>query len=111
MAVGGIGTFPRPLMSRSLVIPMATHDGTVKLEPLDLRDADNFADTLGRLEIDHAFAAAVGEAVFIGGGALAESVFGDRQDQVAFYGFVESLGLTRGRSFLRSRRRCPTTSR
>jgi hypothetical protein len=40
MAVGGIGTFPRPFMSRALVVPMQRYDGVVKLERLELRDFD-----------------------------------------------------------------------
>ena len=51
---------------------------------VDLRDGDYFADALCRLHVDHAFAAAVGEAVFVGGSALAVAVFGDGEDQVAF---------------------------
>ena len=58
---------------------------------VDLGDGDDFADTLGGLHVDDAFAAAVGEAVFVGGGALAESVFGDGEDQRAFDGDVDRL--------------------
>ena len=47
---------------------------------VDLRDADDFADALGGLHVDYAFAAAVGEAVFVGGRALAVAVFGDGED-------------------------------
>ena len=61
---------------------------------------DDFSDPLGGLHVDYAFAAAVGEAVFVGGSALAESVFGDRKDQVAFHGYVDRLGLALSRLFL-----------
>ncbi len=60
---------------------------------VDLRDGDDFADTLGGLHVDDAFAAAVGQAVFVGGGALAVAVFGDGEDQVAFDGCVDGFGL------------------
>ena len=60
---------------------------------VDLRDGDDFADTLGGLHVDHAFAAAVGEAVFVGGRALAVAVFGDGEDQRAFDGHVDDFGL------------------
>src|SRR5579885_843583 len=56
---------------------------------IHLRDADDLADPLGRLQVDDAFASAVGEAVFVGGGALAKSVLGDAQDQVALYGCID----------------------
>src|ERR1700682_3523975 len=35
-----------------------------------LRDADDFAVALRRLDVDHALAAAIGEAILIGGSAL-----------------------------------------
>src|SRR5580704_15519183 len=61
---------------------------------VDLRDGDDFADALGGLHVDHAFAAAVGQAVFVGGRALAVAVFGDGKNQLAFDGCVNRFGFT-----------------
>src|SRR5208337_2729364 len=47
---------------------------------VDQGDGDDFADALGRFHVDDAFAGAVGEAVFVGGGAFAVAVFGDGED-------------------------------
>src|SRR5580704_677048 len=62
----------------------------------DLRDAYDFAVAFGSLYVDHAFAAAVGEAVFVGGGALAVSIFGDGEDERTFladvFDYVGCLG-------------------
>ena len=54
----------------------------------DLRNAHDFAVALGGLYVDHAFAAAVGQAVFVGGGALAVSVFGDGEDERTFLAYI-----------------------
>ena len=59
---------------------------------VDLGDGDDFADTFGGLHVDHAFATAVGEAIFVGGSTLAESVFGDREDERAFHRYVDDFG-------------------
>jgi hypothetical protein len=40
LAVAGIGTFPLPLMHRSVVIPMQRHDGRVALKRFDEEDCD-----------------------------------------------------------------------
>ncbi len=45
-----------------------------------------FAYSLSGFHIDYTFAAAVDQAVFVGGGALAVSVFSYGEDQVAFLG-------------------------
>ena len=56
------------------------------------RYGNYFAYPLRGLDIDYTFAAAVDETVFVGGGALAVSVFGYGENQVAFlrqvYGFT-----------------------
>ena len=46
----------------------------------DLGYAYDFAVAFGGFYVDYAFAAAVGQAVLVGGGALAVSVFGDGED-------------------------------
>ena len=51
---------------------------------VDQGDGDDFADTLCRFDVDYTFAGAVGEAVFVGGSALAVAVFGYGEDQGAF---------------------------
>ena len=48
------------------------------------RDRYYFAYALCGFDVDYAFAGAVGEAVFVGGGALAVAVFGYGEDQGAF---------------------------
>jgi hypothetical protein len=48
------------------------------------RDRYYFAYALRCFYIDYAFAGAVGQAVFVGGGALAVAVFGYGEDQVSF---------------------------
>ena len=48
------------------------------------RDAYHFPYALRRFDIDYAFAGAVGQAVFVGRGTLAISVFGYGEDQRAF---------------------------
>src|ERR1700728_4133582 len=58
---------------------------------VDLRDADDFANALRRFHVDYTFAAAVGEAVFVGGSALAVTVFGDREDERAFDRYVDDF--------------------
>ncbi len=63
---------------------------------VDQRNGDDFADALGGFDIDDAFAGAIGEAVFVGGGALAVSVFGYGKNQRAFLRQVDGL---RGRDF------------
>ena len=60
---------------------------------VDLGDAYDFAGALGGFDVDDAFAGAVGEAVDVGGSALAESIFGDGEDQGAFDGYVYGFGL------------------
>ena len=45
-----------------------------------------FAYSLRCLDVDYAFAGSVRQAVFVGGGALAVSVFGHGEDQGAFLG-------------------------
>ncbi len=47
-------------------------------------DGDYFADSLCGLDVDYAFAGAVGEAVFVGGSAFAVAVFGYGENQRAF---------------------------
>src|SRR5208282_297097 len=49
-----------------------------------LRDAHDFAVARRGLDVDHAFAAAVGEAILVGGSALAVAVLGDRKNERAF---------------------------
>src|SRR5579864_5532591 len=44
---------------------------------VDLRDGDDFAYALGGLDVDHTFAAAIRQAVFVGGSPFAVAVFGD----------------------------------
>src|SRR5882724_11055309 len=60
---------------------------------VDLRDGDDLADAFRRLHVDHAFATAVDQAVFVGGGAFAVAVLGDGKNQVAFDGYVDRFGL------------------
>ena len=43
-----------------------------------------FAYALRRFDVDYAFAGAIGQAVFVGGSALAVSVFGYGEDEVSF---------------------------
>src|ERR1700674_998680 len=50
-----------------------------------LRDADNFAVTFRGLDIDHAFAAAIGQTILVGRSALAVSVLRDGKNQRAFF--------------------------
>src|SRR5271170_1723416 len=75
------------------------------------RDGDYFADAIRGLDIDDAFAGAVGEAVFVGGCALAVSVLGYGEDERTFLGEVDCLaardiGFDRWRC-LDSRGGCP----
>ena len=49
----------------------------------DLRDAYDFAVAFGGFDVDDAGTAAPLQAVLVGGGALAVSVFGDRENQRA----------------------------
>ena len=70
---------------------------------IHLRDSNDLADTLGGFQIDYTFATAVGEAIFLGGGALPEAVFGNRKDEGPFDGYVDNFGLAFD-FFLRRRR-------
>src|SRR5450432_445698 len=74
---------------------------------VDLRDGHDFADALRGLHVDYAFAAAVDQAVFVGGGAFAVAVFGYRKNQVAFDGHVDRFGL----GTFRRRGRCSRLGR
>ncbi len=47
---------------------------------VDLCDRDYLSHALSRLHVDDTFAAAVGEAIFVGGRALAVSVLGDGEN-------------------------------
>src|ERR1700674_3086867 len=76
-----------------------------------LRNADDFSIAFRSLDVDHALAAAIGEAIFIGGGALPVSVLsyrknkraffrdevGDFGSDIAFFRHRFRLGLDRGR--------------
>ena len=59
---------------------------------VDQGDGDYFADALCCLYVDYAFAGAVGEAVFVGGRALAVSVFGYGENQSSFLRQVDNFG-------------------
>ena len=50
------------------------------------RDRYHFAHSLCGFDVDYALLAAVGETVFVGGGALAVAVFGDGEDEGTFLG-------------------------
>ena len=58
---------------------------------VDQGDGDYFADALCGLDVDYAFAGAVGEAVFVGGSALAVAVFGYGENQIAFLRQVDNF--------------------
>src|SRR4029077_5005807 len=52
----------------------------------DLRDAYDLTIAFGRLNVDHALAATISEAVLVGGSALAVTVFRNRENERAFDG-------------------------
>ncbi len=52
---------------------------------MDLGDAYNFAVALGGFDVDDSRPAASLQAVFVGSGAFAVAVFGDGENQSAFF--------------------------
>src|SRR5258706_3148393 len=58
---------------------------------VDQGDGDHFADSFRRLHINHAFAGAVSEAIFVGGSSLAASVFADGEDHDSLFSYIHHI--------------------